>query len=159
MATSFTLAVKRIDLDRIVAVHLSAHLNQDEAMADDLNPAKRAELMAQIVILDPQIRGLHDIAAVSISADLKTLVAEVTAERERRRDYIQNVLDAMDQTVAAMETLEANGYPALPPFVIPPELFSELMGEESDLDAAVDVFAADVAAKIAITLGQPEPKT
>jgi len=40
-------------------------------MADDPNPALRAELNAALDAITPQLRGLHDLVAVSISTDLK----------------------------------------------------------------------------------------
>jgi hypothetical protein len=128
-------------------------------MADDPNPALRTELMAQLATLNPQIRGLHDLSAVSISADLKQAVAEQIVERERRRDLTQAVVDALDHVVAALRVLESDGYPTFPTSVIPQPLFEELQRQASDLQAAIAVSQAEQAAKIGVTLGQPVPKT
>lgn len=112
-------------------------------MADDPNPALRAELVAAMAVIAPQIRGLHDLEAVSISADLKTTISTQVADRERRRDLIQAVLNCLDQTLAALRLLEQDGYPALPAAPIMGSLFSELQEEKSDLAAAIAVFASE----------------
>lgn len=128
-------------------------------MADDPNPALRAELIAAQKVLAPQIRGLHDLVATSISADLAAAINQQIIVRERRRDLIQAALDRLDAVVDARTALEADGYPTLPGSVIEPDLFKELQGENSDLDAAVAVFKEDIAANISVTLGAPTPKT
>jgi hypothetical protein len=128
-------------------------------MADDPNPALRAELTAALQVLAPQIRGLHDLAAVSISPDLKAEIATQIAERERRRDLISTVIQWLDGAVQALNALANDGYPALPSAPIPPALFSELQGEETDLDAAVALFTAQQATTLSVSLGEPTAKT
>ncbi len=109
-------------------------------MADDVNAALRAELMDRLAVLQPQIRGFHDLIDTSISEDLRAVFRKEIENRERRRDLIQTVINHLDATNGAMTALEADGYPALPNVTISPELFAELRGEEADLDAAVAVF-------------------
>lgn len=128
-------------------------------MADDPNPALRAELIAARAVVDPQIRGMHDLVTVSITDELRTKIDEEIVIRERRRDLIQAVIDALDSTLRALEALEADGYPKLPEAIIDPALFSELQGEEADLDAAVAVFTPNVATTLSVSLGEPTPKT
>jgi hypothetical protein len=109
-------------------------------MAADPNPALRSELNAALAVLAPQIRGLHDMAAVSISPDL---LAEINAQitvRERRRDLIRAVISNLDTVVMALQALDADGYPTLDAMIVQPELFTELQGEVSDLEAAAAVF-------------------
>jgi hypothetical protein len=45
-------------------------------MSDDINSARRAELNNQLRDLEPKIRGLDDLAKVSISPDLQAKVVE-----------------------------------------------------------------------------------
>lgn len=128
-------------------------------MADDPNPALRAELVAAVTVLAPQIRGLHDLEAVSISTELRTTISTQVADRERRRDLIQAVLNCLDQTLAALRLLEQDGYPQLPVMRLQQSQFLELQDEAGDIRAAVAVFQADAAAKLTIDLGQPADKS
>lgn len=109
-------------------------------MADDPNPALRAELVAAIEVLAPQIRGLHDLALVSITADLAAEISKEIVVRERRRDLINAVIAMLDSAWQALNALEADGYPSLPTAPIPAALFSELHGDEADIEAAVSLF-------------------
>lgn len=130
-------------------------------MADDPNPALRAELVAALAVLAPQIRGLHDLAAVSISADLATEIGKQIAARERRRDLINTVIQWLDGALQALNALQGDGYPALPTVSLPATLLSELRGEETDLDAAVGLFAAQPAINLDVAnlrfTSQPAP--
>jgi hypothetical protein len=127
-------------------------------MADDPNPALRAELTAALAVLAPQIRGLRDLSAVSISSDLVAEIIVQAGDRERRRDLIHAVISALDQVVATRVALEADGYPTLTTSPVVQSLFSELQEEAGDLQAAVAVFTTDQAATMAITLGAPVVK-
>lgn len=130
-------------------------------MADDPNPALRAELVAANAVLAPQIRGLHDLAVVSISPELAAEIAKQIAARERRRDLINGVIALLDGAWQALNALQADGYPALPAVPLQPSLLSELRGEETDLDAAVGLFTAEPTITLdvanASTTSQPAP--
>ena len=126
-------------------------------MAADPNPALRAELNAALDVLAPQIRGLHDLAAVSISADLAASVAEQIVERERRRDLLNAAIATLDAGHDAMNALEADGYPALPDATIIASQFNELQEQSSDLDTAIGIFA-EQASKGTVVLGTPTAK-
>lgn len=127
-------------------------------MADDINPQFRAELEAAKAVLDPQIRGLHDLTRVSISGDLIQAVNYQIEIRERRRGIIQKILGLLDQAVEVRTLLERDGYPNVPESQLPNNLFSELSGENSDLDAAIGVFKPDSAQNISVNLGNPTDK-
>jgi hypothetical protein len=128
-------------------------------MADDVNPALRAELEAALAVLEPEIRGLHDLTTVSISTELQTEINKQIDIREHRRDLIQSVLNSMNATNAARNALEADGYPALPDAVLSPVLFSELKGEDADITAAIGVFEEKLpATTMSIGLGAPVDK-
>lgn len=128
-------------------------------MADDPNPTLRADLLAALGVLGPQIRGLDDLAAVSISPELKAAVLTQSASRKHRRDLIQAVVDALDHVVSALRLLEQDGYPDLPGITIVQSQFGELQEEAGDLRAAVAIFKAEMAAKLAIDLGPPADKS
>lgn len=113
-------------------------------MALDPNPALRTELLAALAVLAPQIRGLQDLAATpAISASLRGEVENQITARIRRRNLIQSVLDGLDAALGELSALEADGYPALPATPIPGGLFSELQTENSDIEAAVAIFATE----------------
>jgi hypothetical protein len=108
----------------------------------------------------PQIRGLHDLAAVSISDELEQWVQGQIAAREHRRDLIKAVVANLDTTVLALQALEADGYPTLNPVVVPGAVMSELQSEVDDLKAAAAVFAPEQAAsRLTVGLGAPAEKT
>ena len=110
-------------------------------MADDPNPALRAELNAALAVLAPQIRGLNDLSKTSISPDLLIQVEDQITARVRRQALIQAVLNGLDAALGELEALESDGYPALPTMAVVGSLFSELQEENSDLAAAVGVFS------------------
>lgn len=118
----------------------------------DLINKLRAALEAAIAVLDPQIRGLHDLQGVSISPELMAEVNAQVTEREQIRALMQAVLDALD-------ALEGNGgFPELPPATLDPALYEELQGQKSDLGSAIGIFTLSVASNIKIDLGEPTDK-
>jgi len=120
-------------------------------MADD-----RATLQTALTVVTKQIRGLRVLANVSFSGDLLVLVRAALTARERRRALINGVLASLDAAAA----LDADGYPALEPIVIPPSLFAELQEEVSDVGAAAGVFDPSAAAtQIIVNLGSPSDKS
>lgn len=127
-------------------------------MAADPNPALRAELLAARGVLDPEIRGLHDLALVSISAELKTAIQEQITVRERRVNLVQAVIEALDRVVNAQNNLEADGYPELPDAPVPESLLAELREEHADVQAAVNVFASSQATNMSVKFGAAENK-
>lgn len=128
-------------------------------MVDDPGPGFRAELVAAIAVLDPQIDGLGDLTHASISREAKALVAEALASRSRRRQLILDVISALDMVLASLELLKADGYPALPNATAQSILFDELQKETAAIATAMKVFDAEpMAAKIVINLGTPTKK-
>jgi hypothetical protein len=127
-------------------------------MATDSRSALRAELLAAIATIDPQIRGLHDIEAVSISDALRLDVQQQSQERENRRTLVQAVLNQLDSLDGALALLEADGYPTLPQLDLPDALFAELQGQLKDIEIAAALFSAEKAAKLTVNFGQPVAK-
>jgi hypothetical protein len=130
-------------------------------MADDPNPTLRAELVAANAVLAPQIRGLHDLALVSISSELAAEIAKQIAARERRRDLINGVIALLDGALQSLNALQADGYPLLPTVPLHAALLSELFGEKTDLDAAHGLFTPEPAIALDVAnahfTSQPAP--
>lgn len=125
-------------------------------MADDINPALRAELVAALDVLTPELRGLHDLTNVSISPELASSVWLQIVIRERRSNLIQLMINAMDNALVTLTKLEADGYPTLDPATIDPSEFTELQGEKSDLETAISLFTPESpASSLVVNLGQP----
>ena len=121
-------------------------------MASDPNPALRAELMAALGVLNPQIRGLSDLQRTSISGQLIAKIAEQISAREQRRDLVNAVLSYLDGALTALTALEGDGYPALPNTWLPSNLLAELQGEETALEAAVGLFIPEPAVSVGLDL-------
>lgn len=129
-------------------------------MAEDPNPALRAVITAARDHLDPQIRGLRALASIDfISPELQAAANGEADNRQRRRDLEQAVLNRLDSVVAALEALEADGYPALPNTAILATLYAELRRQIAELQGAADVFTGAMAATMSIVLGEPQPKS
>ena len=75
-------------------------------MADDINPALRAELVAALDVLTPELRGLHDLTNVSISPELASSVWLQIVIRERRSNLIQLMINAMDNALVTLTKLD-----------------------------------------------------
>jgi hypothetical protein len=132
-------------------------------MADiplDPNPELRAELEAALAVLEPELRGLRDLFVVSVSPALQSSINDQILVRQRRVDLINATLAALDSAVAARTALEADGYPALPDAPLPADQFTELQGQDADLQAAIGVFeeAPPPATTLTVNLGEPIPK-
>lgn len=91
--------------------------------------AYRAELMAEKTALVPQLKGLMKMAVIP-QDDINTL-PEVTA----RTDAVQRRIDLIDATLAAMDELEADGYPGIPPTEVSEVIYTDL---ESDIEHMTD---------------------
>lgn len=127
-------------------------------MAVDINPARRAELVGAKEVIEPQIRGLHDTAATSISPALRTALQNEAADREHHLALIQAELDRLDAAVAARSDLEDDG-PLIPaPITIDASLIAELNEQKADQDAAAAVFVSSQATNVAVNLGRAAPK-
>ena len=114
----------------------------DPGVLNDPNPTLRAEYEAALAILDPQIRGLEDIATMSISADLLAQIQNQIAARIQRQTLIKNVINRLNSVIEAITTLLEDGYPNLPAAAITDLLFAELKEENRDLVAAMNVFTS-----------------
>ena len=127
---------------------------------NDPNPTLRAELMAALAVLAPQIRGLQDLLAMALSADLHAQISAQITARTTRQQLIMTVIGGLDAVVNQRETLNDNGYPGLPAVTVAGSLFSELQEENSDIAAALAVFTVDqITAGPLTTSPNPNPPT
>lgn len=110
-------------------------------MAADPNPALRAEIQAALDVVEPQIRGLHDLLETTISADLKNVLTTTVQARENRRGLLQAVIRGLDSTLLALQNLDSDGYPDLPDVILNVAEATELNGERTDLEAAIGIFS------------------
>lgn len=128
-------------------------------MADDVNPALRHELNEALKVVNPEIRGMRTVVnGGDVSPALRDELVQEIINRERRRDLILIVLDHFDQTNAVIAALRHDGYPALPNVELSSTLLAELTGEETDVEAAVGIFAETTAATLSIEFGEPVDK-
>ena len=129
-------------------------------MADDVNPTLRAELVAALAVLAPQIRGLKDFAASTMSAELLTQINNQIDARTRRQALIQSVINGLDNVLTELGILESDGYPSLPAVPLTGSLFNELQAENNDIEAAFSIFVADTITAGPMTLtSNPSPPT
>lgn len=128
-------------------------------MADDINPDRRTELLAQKAVLEPIIRGLHDDSLTIISAELKASFDHQIVFYEDRRRLIDEELAGMDAINGQHASLVAHGYPELPDVFLATRLWEELQRENADRAAAAAIFKPDQATNMAINLGEPVPRT
>jgi hypothetical protein len=121
-------------------------------MASPASTAFRAELLAQIEILEPQIRGFRDMANDPFSSETLEFLNRELTDHVRRRDLCLANLTALD-------ALEADGWPDMPKAEVPGNVFAELQGEKNDIAAALSEFEVlPMASKIAVGLGDPMAK-
>lgn len=133
---------------------------KDPNMADDPNPELRAELEAALAVLEPQIRGLHDLANDRISNELLQFYNSSIAVHERRRDLILRELTKLDDALSGRVDLENDGYPSLPTVELPNSLFQELQEQVRDISAGAGVFELlELASQLKVTIGTPEDKS
>lgn len=128
-------------------------------MADDPNPALRAEMSAAIAILDPQIEGLIELARTSLEPDTLAIVDAERLKREHLRGSLRNVIAQLDDVLAALTVLESEGGPVLPPASIPAAMLAEMKGERDEIDHGIAVFESPLAASISVNLGTPATKS
>lgn len=126
-------------------------------MAADPNPTLTAELVAARAVLSPQEEGLAEFERMEVSSDLSAKLQEVHAARAHRDALLQAALRKKDEYVAALDDLEADGYPALPNVMVPNSLLSELQEKEAFLKAAVAVFEQERTIGIGAPAFTPQP--
>lgn len=123
-------------------------------MAEDPNPTLRSELMAAFNIITPQVRGLNDLTKVSLSDPVKAVINDQIFIRTRRKDKIQNVLNALDNVIKTLVVLEDDGYPVLPHVEVDKVILTELEEQKQDVNIAINIFEPEEpASTVKINLG------
>jgi hypothetical protein len=132
----------------------------------DPDSALRAEMQAALDALDPEVRGLQELAAISVSSSEKIAVSTQIDVRTRRRDLIHAVLAALDAVVASRAALAADGYPDMPKAVVFGPVFDAIQAQSSDIALAAGLFVSEnVPTAISLDLlnaelnPQPKPVT
>lgn len=109
---------------------------------NDPNPQLRLDLLAALAVLGPEIQGLEDmLSAPNISNDLRAAIQGQILNKQRRSNLIQTVITDLNTVEAALNSLDADGYPNLPVVALPSALQQELSGLINDISAASSVFA------------------
>jgi hypothetical protein len=112
---------------------------------DDL----KNELLAARTSIQPQIEGLHDYARLNLQPDTLAVVQTATADYERR-------LTKINQVLAALDDLDADGYPALDTRSVGAAVYADLQDNAKTIEAALAKFAPLNEAQTAtITAGVP----
>jgi hypothetical protein len=128
-------------------------------MADDINPARRTELVAARDKLagtptseTPSIkRGLEDLVLTVVSDNLRAAYSHQLESVNRRINLIENELAWLDAVNSHHESLLEDGYPTDVQAILEPSLWEESQREQADHEAARAIFREAQA----ITLGAP----
>lgn len=113
----------------------------------------RREIDEAIGVLEPQVRGLSDLANAGLSSAAATVVQQSTERRTRRRALCSDVAKAID-------VLLADGYPDLPDVELPDDILREIKQQLADMTAAVAEFTGQQpATSLQINLGQPTDRS
>jgi hypothetical protein len=102
-------------------------------MPSDVENQFRAELHAQADIIGPQIQGLENLLLLPLSPETKDTINKVIAERQRR-------MNAIKGTLAAMDVLDATGYPDLSDVGVPQSQLDDMDREIKETLAGRSVF-------------------
>lgn len=129
-------------------------------MAEDPNPALRAELLAALAVVEPQVRGLRDFSKVSLSPETIEAIRIQIEARSARANKIHSVLAALDAVVTARAALELDGYPALEHAEVFTTIYKEIQEQRRELELAAGIFEPEpVASNINVVLGSATPKS
>jgi len=113
--------------------------------------ALRVELEAAREVLLPQVQGLVDLKNIPFfTSSAMAEIEQELADHKRR-------LLLINEGLAALDSLEADGYPEMPLNSVPLPVMNELNAQLAAIEAAIDEFAAD-AVSVIITPGEPVDK-
>lgn len=115
-------------------------------LQDELTVAREA--------IEPQVEGLADFGRLNITTATAQAVEQARGAFQRRHDLLAAAL-------AALKTLDSDGYPDVPPRVISQEAFADLQANILTLGSAFAIFNAEEpvaeATHVTITAGIPRP--
>lgn len=112
----------------------------------------RAELDLARSVLLPQFQGLTDLLHLEnvFSQETRSILRREWRDHGRRLSLIGDALSALD-------ALDADGYPAMPPTTVSSEVMAELKAQQDAIAAALAEFNA-AAFTVTITPGTPIDK-
>lgn len=130
------------------------------ARMDDINPERRAEYLAAVAAVTPQIVGLASIVNdPDISQETRGGLQQELESRSRRKRLLEAALLQLDHCNDAQAALVEDGYPALPKSTVTEAVFEELRARREAIEAAIDQFETIVEPPhLTITLGNPADK-
>jgi hypothetical protein len=117
------------------------------ALLDDL----QEELAIYQVARAPQLEGLERLARLNLTPQLMEEVQLSISQFTRRMSLIV-------QAQAALDALEADGYPEVDIREILGVAFDDLQDVNADIEAATTLFRDGEAVHLALVAGGPEPK-
>jgi hypothetical protein len=131
-----------------------------DAIKNDPNPALRAEYVAAAGVLEPKLHGLSELLKAIDPGPLHDFLSREYRTLSRKFNLINATLAQLDGVVAARNTLDATGYPAVEPLPLPPELYAELQTDLEALRIAGSIFVSGPGPAVGITATlTPIPKT
>lgn len=112
----------------------------------------RAELLLARSVLLPQFQGLTDLLNIEnvFSVETRSILRREWRDHGRRLHRINEVLDALD-------SLDADGYPVMPPTTVSQTVMDELKAQQDAIAAALAEFNS-AAFTVTITPGEPVDK-
>lgn len=133
-----------------------ARTRTEAAIPNDVNPARRAELEAAKAKLEPEVRGLMAINNDALVPDeTHVAIRDGIGKRQHRLNLIQQELDALDHVNVMHSGLEADGHPNdLPKIQLGTEGLISVRGDVSDVDIAGELFIAEQASTLRVTIGE-----
>ena len=111
-------------------------------MSDAIDPytALRDEINAAIDILAPKVQGLRELARVVDQGRLLRRIVETLDVAQERMNYLTSVITRLDRLEQTRAGLAHTGYPAPILFVLPADLYAELISDIRALELGGSIF-------------------
>jgi len=110
------------------------------------------EITDALAAVGPEYQGLLEFKQFNLRPDTAREVTEAITDYARRLGLMAAVRDALTALVN-------DGYPALAVRAIAESAFEELQTDAANIEAALKKFSSNQASALAITSGDPVPKT
>jgi hypothetical protein len=109
------------------------------------------EIDAALADIALPLEGLEDYLALDLGPEAKAIVQQVHDQYAQRQAFL----------VAAktwLETLVADGYPALPVYDVSLTVMADLEAQQASIAAALAKFRVQAASELGLVSGVPEPR-
>lgn len=110
------------------------------------------EMQAAVKAMEPVHEGFRDFSRLNLHPDTADVVNRAIHEYDQR-------LGLLNSALAALTQLQDNGYPALPPHEVTPEVLEDLRNNTATIEAALQTFTGEKASLLGLTAGTPEMKS